>query len=111
MREEPENEPLETHTFETRRENWFKPRCDVCQRFEEDPIHVEAKTPTFIEELTRLINYHSLEGNSDTPDFILAQYMQMSLSAFEATVRIRDDWFQDQYKKADPDLSLPTLLD
>jgi len=37
----------------------------------------------FQKELEALINKHSIENVSDTPDFILAQFMVQSLLAFE----------------------------
>jgi len=47
----------------------------------------------FVTELQHLINKHSQENLSDTPDFILAKYVQMCLEAFAATVRSRDTWY------------------
>jgi hypothetical protein len=44
-------------------------------------------------ELTRLLNRHSAENNSDTPDFILARYLLDSLQAFENAVIRREDWY------------------
>jgi len=31
----------EEHAFEPYNENWAKPRCKLCQKFEEEPIHLE----------------------------------------------------------------------
>lgn len=43
----------------------------------------------FAEELKALLNTHSKENASDTPDFILANYMIDCLEAFDkATYRI-----------------------
>lgn len=47
---------------------------------------------TFKEKLRALINKCQLEGGSDTPDFILADYMQDSLLAFEKATRARTRW-------------------
>jgi len=47
----------------------------------------------FEEELTALINKHSLENESDTPDFILAQFMCRQLDTFNVAVRHREDWY------------------
>lgn len=38
---------------------------------------------TFLEEMGALINKHGMEGRSNTPDFILAEYMLACLRAFE----------------------------
>ena len=42
-------------------------------------------------ELTRLLNRHSAENNSSTPDFILAAYLLDCLNAFEKAVMMRED--------------------
>lgn len=51
----------------------------------------------FEKELEQLINRYSQENGSDTPDFILAQYLLKCLENFNSTVRARKDW----YKKSD----------
>ena len=48
--------------------------------------------PTFTEKLAELINRYSLENNSNTPDFLLAEYMIRSLSTFSSIIRKRDTW-------------------
>lgn len=48
----------------------------------------------FVIELQHLINCHSMEADSDTPDFILARYMQNCLDAFAVATRQRDDWYK-----------------
>ena len=49
--------------------------------------------PTFEQELESLINKHSRENESGTPDFILAKYLEDCLKVFaEATAR-RDSWY------------------
>lgn len=47
----------------------------------------------FHEELESLINRHSMENGSDTPDFILARYMATCLEAFDAATKRRDEWY------------------
>ena len=47
----------------------------------------------FRKELEELINRHSLESASDTPDFILAQYLDDCLLAFDLAVRRREQWY------------------
>lgn len=47
---------------------------------------------SFLGELEALINRFSLENGSDTPDFVLAEYLQASLAAFDAAVRARERW-------------------
>lgn len=49
--------------------------------------------PTFLEELTALINKHSLENGSNTPDFILADYLIHCLAVFNGAVKERSRWY------------------
>jgi hypothetical protein len=49
----------------------------------------------FKRELTTLLNRYSIENDSDTPDFILAEYILKSLEAFETATKIRDEWYGD----------------
>ena len=41
---------------------------------------------SFRTELEKLINKHSRENGSDTPDFILTDYLMASLKAFDSAV-------------------------
>jgi hypothetical protein len=52
----------------------------------------EQPPETFEHELQKLINRFSVENRSDTPDFILAQYLQQCLTSFNYCVRRRDQW-------------------
>jgi len=54
-----------------------------------------AKPGTFPHELMQLINKHSIENGSNTPDFILAEYLKQCLEAFDMCVRRRDKCFTD----------------
>lgn len=47
----------------------------------------------FETELQRLINKFSLENDSDTPDFILAQYLTECLITFNSMVLRREEWY------------------
>lgn len=48
---------------------------------------------SFRDALTHLINSCRLENTSDTPDFLLAGYIEASLAAFEAAVIAREQWY------------------
>ena len=48
---------------------------------------------TFLEELTGIINKYSRENASNTPDFILAKYLEACLPAFETAVQQREIWY------------------
>ena len=47
----------------------------------------------FRNELSALINRHSMEQASDTPDYILARYLFACLTAFDVTIRARETWY------------------
>ncbi len=47
----------------------------------------------FKEQLSALINRHNRESNSDTPDFILAEYLSRCLEAFDWATRRRESWY------------------
>ncbi len=49
--------------------------------------------PSFEQELTALLNRHSKENFSNTPDFILAEYLTGCLEAFNKTAQARDKWY------------------
>jgi hypothetical protein len=46
----------------------------------------------FKRELESLINRYSIENGSNTPDFLLAEYLMACLAAFEATSLAREKW-------------------
>lgn len=47
----------------------------------------------FQKELDELINRNSMENGSDTPDFILAEYLTNCLNNFDIAVKSRDKWY------------------
>lgn len=54
--------------------------CEECDRI------------AFSDELKNLINRHSMENVSGTPDFILAKYLESCLEAFETATNERNGW-------------------
>lgn len=46
-----------------------------------------------LEELRSVINRRSREAASNTPDFILAKFMEDCLRAFEEATNTREDWY------------------
>lgn len=48
---------------------------------------------TFYEELSELINKHSVENDSNTPDFMLAKYITNCLKAYNTVIHERDKWY------------------
>jgi len=57
------------------------------------------EAPTFEDELRDLINRHSQEGASNTPDFVLARYLVACLEAWEDAIERRDDWHTKELKE------------
>lgn len=47
----------------------------------------------FTKELSSLINRHSMEQNSNTPDYILANYLTNCLYAFNECSKHREAWY------------------
>lgn len=54
---------------------------------------VVQKELSFREELARLLNKHSRENASGTPDFILAGHLSRCLDAFDQTMIEREKWY------------------
>lgn len=47
---------------------------------------------SFRKELEALINRHSMENGSNTPDFMLADYLDSCLETFDRILRAREKW-------------------
>lgn len=47
----------------------------------------------FVGELSALINRYSGESDSNTPDWLLANYMADCLEAYNRAVTARDKWY------------------
>lgn len=56
---------------------------------------------SFAQDLAQVINRHSRENASGTPDFILAAYLEACLNTFEVAVQSRAD-FRGEEVKYDP---------
>lgn len=48
---------------------------------------------TLQEKLARVINEHSLDNDSNTPDYILAEYLAGCLNAFNTATRSREIYY------------------
>jgi len=44
-------------------------------------------------KLAELINTYGLEGGSDTPDYVLADYLIVCLTAFNVATKERKSWY------------------
>lgn len=56
-------------------------------------ITEDGTKKTFQEALENLINQYSMENGSDTPDYILAKYMNNCLENFNDIVTERETWY------------------
>lgn len=56
----------------------------------------------FVKELENLINCFSVENESNTPDFILAQYLRGCLTNFANIVNAREKWYGRGPKFVEP---------
>ena len=56
------------------------------------------------EKIRFVLNCASREGCSDTPDFILAEYMLSALECFETACRDREKWYGRQVKDINGEL-------
>lgn len=59
---------------------------------EDDQEQKMEEELTFEQELSSLINKFSLERGSNTPDYILAEYLIQCLKAFDCANKSRTDW-------------------
>lgn len=57
------------------------------------PSQQQLRDANFRAELTSLLNCYSKENGSNTPDFILAQFMVGCLATFDAAVSRRSEWY------------------
>lgn len=55
---------------------------------------------SFRSELQTLINRHSKENESNTPDFILADYLVGCLNLFDDIVKSRENWYGREKEKS-----------
>lgn len=69
----------------------IRPDTPPSQR--EEQFFREWPTTDLARDLAAMLNRASRENASNTPDFILAQYMLDALAAGEALIRRRDRWY------------------
>ena len=58
-------------------------------------------TEDFRKELKDLINSHSMENGSNTPDFMLADYLVDCLEAYNKITTTRESWYGREPKLVD----------
>lgn len=71
------------------------------------PLELSVKQRTFQGDLESLINCYSMENGSNTPDFILAEYLTDCLAAFGKCARRRDTWYGHKTLNGPTETDLP----
>lgn len=89
--------PIEIGEWVIKDELGFYPCKDEVMQKNNTPIDAECtcppeEKPTFEQDLVHLLNYHSMERYSGTPDWILAGYLVGVLRQFDCAVKIRANW-------------------
>lgn len=59
-------------------------------------IEMESPRTEFRQKLQELINQHSMENGSNTPDFILAEYLDDCLQVFDKAMFRRSKWYKGE---------------
>ena len=62
------------------------------------PKTEEENWKDFQSDLEQIINIHSMENGSNTPDWILAEYLVNCLKTFNETSRAREKWYGKELK-------------
>ena len=57
------------------------------------PLSEQEDDLTLRKEIEELLNRHSMENVCDTPDFILAHYLDDCLRAYQTATLQREDWY------------------
>lgn len=60
------------------------------------------KYDNFVRDIAAVCNRYSIENNSDTPDFMLAEFMTGCLNVYENTLRARTEWMQPSHATQQP---------
>jgi len=56
------------------------------------------KAKSFTKELESLLNRYSKENESNTPDFILAEYIESCLESWAYATKAREQWYGKEMK-------------
>ena len=57
------------------------------------PAGLAGADTTLIQKIAQVLNIHSRENGSDTPDFILAEYLTDCLAAWDKSCQSRKNWY------------------
>jgi len=68
-----------------------------------EPQILDEKFENLKREISSVLNKYSQENRSNTPDFILAEYMLGCLTVYENTISMRNNWFTKDVIRTLPD--------
>lgn len=72
------------------------------KKFLYDIFNIQINTSnTFEKELENILNKYSKENDSDTPDFLLAEYLINCLKVYNITINKREKWYGREDKEID----------
>lgn len=94
--------PIEVGEWVVKDKLGFYPCKDEIIKANNEPVEdgpsvwpaelTDPENPTFGQELVTLLNKHSMERYSGTPDWILGNFLEMVLRQFDCAVMMRADW-------------------
>ena len=64
-----------------------------CEEDQMNEAIRQDQAPTLLDELSHLLNRHSAESESDTPDYLLAGFLMQCLRAWNSTTQQREIWY------------------
>lgn len=81
-------------------EKWFPLAVEMPEHLKDSSVLFDKieKPVSFTKELCRLLNKYSKENESDTPDFILAEYIIGCLKVFSYSLSNRKIWYEKSPK-------------
>lgn len=69
------------------------PYDEVMEKIRVEALAEQARPRTLEQDLARVLNRHSVENGTNTPDFILAEYLKRCLQAATFLINRRTHWW------------------
>ncbi len=88
-------------TIEPKGSTW----CERCQKWfiPSAPLNAQRLCDDLRKEIEWAINRHSAENGSNTPDWLLAEYLIECLNTFDRFVTAREKWYGRGPRPVSPD--------
>jgi len=74
------------------------PNAGVNDVEEVPEAEVEPDPTAMVDDIAATLNRYCAENGSDTPDFILAEYLKRCLDNYDATLQAREKWYGREMK-------------